>query len=58
MSLGNVLRSVVLLGLLGSFLAMSGCATNDASVSRLTGDSTHVVHERHATGIESQVSDY
>ena len=58
MSLKNVLRSVVFVGLFGSFLAASGCAANKASAVRLTDDSAYVVHERHATGIESQVSDY
>jgi hypothetical protein len=57
MSLKNVLRTVVLIGMFGSFLAASGCSANKASVVRLTGDSGYVAHERHATGIESHSVD-
>ena len=57
MSTNKLTRAAVLVALIGSFLATSGCADNKASLTRLSGDTAHVDHERHATGIESHVGD-
>ena len=48
-------RTIVTLSLLLAAVFVTACATTGVSEQRLTGD---VVHERHATGIDSQSNDY
>ena len=47
-------RTLVSLCLLLTAIFVSACATTGAREQAMTGD---VAHERHATGIDSQVSD-
>ena len=53
----NVLRSVFAAGLMFSAVAITGCqTTSKARPEMLTGNGD-VVHERHATGINSHTAD-
>jgi hypothetical protein len=72
MSIKRVLRNVTSVGAVGVFLvALAGCrstgnaylqTTRDnqphASRNRIASPDDYRVHERHASGIESQVADY
>ena len=54
----TILRTVVAAGLMFSLLAITGCQTaGKARPEMLTGNAK-VVHERHATGIESHTADH
>ena len=50
----SLVRTFLSLGLLAVALFVAACATTGAREQAMTGD---VSHERHMTGIDSQVSD-
>lgn len=52
-----VLKSMLVVGFIFSAIAIPACqTTGSARPEMLTGDS-QVMHERHATGIDSQTAD-
>ena len=54
----TILQTVVVAGLMFSSLAITGCQTTGKARPKMLTDSGEVVHERHATGIDSHTADH
>ncbi len=54
----TILRTVVAAGLMFSSLGITGCQMTGGALPEMLTGNADVVHERHATGIDSHTADH
>ena len=50
-------KSMLIVGLILSAIAIPGCQTTDGARPQMVTGDAELAHERHATGIDSQTAD-